>query len=109
MGRKWLPGKQCESVAQYSVKVKLTSDLVIHHHSDQIHKRTVDESPVESLSESDPGTYTYTSMNSTKPVASKTEQSYKQEVLRFQQLNSYHKFALSNKGPLKCEGESVVD
>ena len=39
---KWLPGKVI-SVTQHSVKVKLTSGLVIHCHFDQVRKRTVDE------------------------------------------------------------------
>ena len=66
VGKKWLPGKVI-SVAQRSVKVKLTSGLVIYRHFDQIRKRTVDEPPIES--ESDPEAYTYISVNSDKPVS----------------------------------------
>ena len=68
IGKKWLLGKVI-SVAQRSVKVKLTSGLVIHRHFDQIRERTVDEPPVESVSESDPEAYTYISVNSDKPVS----------------------------------------
>ena len=69
--KKWLPGKVI-SVAWRSVKVKLTSGLVIHRHFDQVRKRTVDEPPVKSTSESDPEAYTYISVNSDEPVVSET-------------------------------------
>ena len=59
IGKKWLPGKVI-SVAQRSVKVKLTSGLVIHRHLDQIRKRTVEESPVP---DTDPDAYAYFPMN----------------------------------------------
>ena len=67
VGKKWLPGKVIR-VAQHSVKVKLINGLVIHRHFDQISKRTVDDPPVESASESDPEAYTYISVNSDEPV-----------------------------------------
>ena len=71
VGKKWLPGKVF-SVAQRSVKVKLTSGLVIHRHFDQIRKRTVDEPTVEPASECDSKAYTYISVNSDESVVSET-------------------------------------
>ena len=46
VSKKWLPGKVL-SVAQRSVKVELTSGLVVHCHFNQIRKRTVDEPTVQ--------------------------------------------------------------
>ena len=60
------------SVAQRSVKVKLTSGLVIHRHFDQIRKKTVKEPTVEPASECDSEAYTYISVNSDESVASET-------------------------------------
>ena len=71
IGKKWLPGIVL-SVAQRSVKVKLTSGLVIHRHFDQIRKRTVKEPTVEPASECDSEAYTYISVNSNKSVAFET-------------------------------------
>ena len=71
VGKKWLPGIVL-SVAQRSVKVKLTSGLVIHHHFDQIRKRTVEEPTVEPASECDSEAYTYVSVNSDESVVSET-------------------------------------
>lgn len=59
-------------MAQRSVKVKLTSGLIIHRHFDQIHKRTVDEPPVVPTSECDPEAYIYISVDSNEPVVSET-------------------------------------
>ena len=71
IGKKWLPGK-VSSVAQRSVKVKLTSGLVIHRDFDQIRKRTVDEPTVDPASECDSKAYTYISVNSDESVVSET-------------------------------------
>jgi len=70
VGKKCLSGK-VSSVAQWSIKVKLTSGLVIHRHFDQI-RRTVDEPTVEPASECDSEAYTYISVNSEESVASET-------------------------------------
>ena len=92
VGKKWLPGKVI-SVAQRSVKVKLTSSLVIHHHFDQIRKRTVDEPPVESVSESDPEAYTYiqVSVNSDEPVS---ETVSSPEAPAVEQIPHYRRYPL---------------
>ena len=58
VGKKWLPDKVI-SVAQHSVKVKLTSGLVIHHHFDQISKELL-TNPQLSQCQS----YTYIPVNS---------------------------------------------
>ena len=49
IGGKWLH-RIVISVAQHSLKVKLTSGLVIHRNFDQIRKRSIDEfQKIESL------------------------------------------------------------
>ena len=90
IGKKWLPGKVI-SVAQRSVKVKLTSGLVVHCHFDQIRKRIADEPPVESVSESHPKAYTYISVNSDKPVS---ETVSSPEAPAVEQIPHYRRYPL---------------
>ena len=80
IGKKWLPGIAI-SVAQRSVKVKLTNGLVIHRHFDQVHKRTINDPPAESAPESDPEAYTYISVNSDEPVVSESMSSSEAPVV----------------------------
>ena len=58
IGKKWLHGIVI-SVAQRSLKVRLTSGLVIHHHFDQIRKRSLDEIPEDKELVTDSDAYTY--------------------------------------------------
>ena len=80
IGKKWLPGIAI-SVAQRSVKVKLTNGLVIHRHFDQVRKRTINDLPAESAPESDPEAYTYISVNSDEPVVSESMSSSEAPVV----------------------------
>ena len=55
------------SVAQRSLKVKLTSGLVMHHHFDQIRKRSVEEIPKGKELVPDSDANTYLPVNNDKP------------------------------------------
>ena len=85
VGKKWLPDKVI-SVAQHSVKVKLTSGLVIHHHFDQISKELL-TNPQLSQCQS----YTYIPVNSDEPVS---ETVSSPEAPTIEQIPHYRRYPL---------------
>ena len=70
--KKWLHGVVI-SVAQHSLKVKLTSDFVIHHHFDQIRKRSIEEIPQNTELVTDSDVYAYFPVNNDKPETSSSQ------------------------------------
>ena len=66
IGKKWLNGIVI-SVAQCSLKVKLTSSLVIHRHFDQICKGSADVTPGDTELIADCDAYTYLPVNNDDP------------------------------------------
>ena len=70
--KKWLHGIVI-SVAQRSLKVKLTSGLVMHHHFDQIRKRSVEEIPKDKELVPDSDAYTYLPVNNDKPETNSSQ------------------------------------
>ena len=69
IGKKWLHGVVI-NVAQHSLKVKLTSGLVMNCHFDQICKRSVEQIPIYTELVMDSDAYTYLPVNNDEPETS---------------------------------------
>ena len=112
VGKKWLHGVVI-SVAQRSIKIKLTSGLVIHCHFDQIRKRSIEEIPKDTELVTDSDAYAYLPVNNDEPETS-SSQLGSPGVPATEQLpqNYYQGLSLrTRKAPdcLNLGGESVVD
>ena len=92
IGKKWLDGIVI-SVAQRSLKVKLTSGLVIHRHFDQIRKRSVDVKPGDTELVADSDAYTYLPVNNDDPETT-SSQAGSPEVLATEQLPQNQRYPL---------------
>ena len=94
-GKKWLDGIVI-SVAQCSLKVKLTSGLVIHRHFDQIRKGSVDVTPGDTELIADSDAYTYLPINNDNPETT-LSQAGSPEVLATEQLPQNQRYPLRTR------------
>ena len=100
IGKKWLHGVVI-SVAQCSLKVNLTSGLVMNCHFDEICKRSVEKFLKDTVLVTDSDAYTYLPVNNDEPETS-LSQLGSPDVPATEQLPKNHRYPLRTRKALDC-------